>query len=119
MVPSVVRLATLGELQLAHPAVDGPGMLLVRPEALRILGADGAPNTVTATVRETRCRGTHRTVVAVTGRTTPPSPWCPPSPVEPGDASTSDWPPDACRVLPKATPRIDPVTTSENEEARA
>ena len=37
--PSVVRLATLGELQHAHPAVDGLGMLLVRLEALRILGA--------------------------------------------------------------------------------
>lgn len=55
----------LGELTLGAPADEGPGVLVVRPESLRILGAASAPNTVTATVREARFRGTHRTVAAV------------------------------------------------------
>ncbi|MDN5747117.1 MAG: TOBE domain-containing protein [Pseudonocardia sp.] len=50
------------------PAPDGPGVLVVRPESLRILRAEGAPNTVTATVVcEARFRGTHRTVVTTAG----------------------------------------------------
>ncbi|HZG91774.1 MAG TPA: ABC transporter ATP-binding protein [Pseudonocardia sp.] len=109
----------LGDLQLAHPATDGPGVLVVRPEALRILGATGAPNTVTATVLETRFRGTHRTVVAVTGGTTLTVAVAPAVPVEPGDRVHLQLPPAACRVLPGATARPDPVTTTENEEARA
>ncbi len=109
----------LGDLQLAAPAADGPGVLVVRPEALRILGTAGAPNTVTATVRETRFRGTHRAVVAVTGGTALTVSVAPAVPVEPGDRIHLQLPPAACRVLPGAAPRTDPVTTSENEEARA
>ncbi|MGQ0573631.1 MAG: ABC transporter ATP-binding protein [Pseudonocardia sp.] len=108
----------LGELRLAHPAPGGPGVLVVRPEAVRLLGADGPPNTVTATVRETRFRGTHRTVVAVVdgGATVLTATVAPAVPVEPGERVHLQLPPSACRVLPAAH-RI--VTTTENEDARA
>ena len=83
----------LGALHLDHPAADGPGVLVVRPEALRLLGADGAPNTVTATVRETRFHGTHRTLVAVTGGTVLTATVAPAVPVESGDRIHLQLPP--------------------------
>ncbi|WP_172457699.1 ABC transporter ATP-binding protein [Pseudonocardia sp. N23] len=109
----------LGELQLDHPGPDGPGVLVVRPEAVRLLGADGPPNTVTTTVRETRFRGTHRTVVTVAdgGTMVLTATVAPAVPVEAGDRVHLQLPPSACRVLPTAAPRI--VTTTENEDARA
>jgi hypothetical protein len=78
-------------------------VLVVRPEALRILGATGARNTVTATVLETRFRGTHRTVVAVTGGTTLTVAVAPAVPVEPGDRVHLQLPPAALPVVPGAT----------------
>ncbi|MBC8093561.1 MAG: ABC transporter ATP-binding protein [Pseudonocardia sp.] len=107
----------LGELQLAAPAADGPGVLVVRPEALRLLGTGGAPNTVTATVRETRFRGTYRTVVAMTGGVVLTATVAPAVPVEPGDLIHLQLPPATCRVLPRAAPRI--AATTANEDARA
>jgi ABC-type Fe3+/spermidine/putrescine transport system ATPase subunit len=109
----------LGALHLDHPAADGPGVLVVRPEALRLLGADGAPNTVTATVRETRFHGTHRTLVAVTGGTVLTATVAPAVPVESGDRIHLQLPPAACRVFPGTAPRIDTADASENENARA
>jgi putative spermidine/putrescine transport system ATP-binding protein len=108
----------LGELRLDRPGADGAGVLVVRPEAVRLLGADGPPNTVTATVRETRFRGTHRTVVAVVdgGATVLTATVAPAVPVEAGDRVHLQLPPSACRVLPTAAPRI---VTTENEDARA
>ncbi|MDN5934299.1 MAG: TOBE domain-containing protein, partial [Pseudonocardia sp.] len=107
----------LGELQLGRPAPDGPGVLVVRPETVRLLGADGPPNTVTATVRETRFRGTHRTVVAVAAGTVLTATVAPAVPVEAGDRVHLQLPPAACRVLP--TTALPTVTTTENEDARA
>ncbi|MCX6463648.1 MAG: ABC transporter ATP-binding protein [Pseudonocardiales bacterium] len=120
-VPGTVTGSTfacpLGELRLAGPAADGPGVLVVRPEALRLPGAAGAPNTVTATVLETRFRGTHRTVVAAVGTTTLTATVAPAVPVEPGDEIHLQLPPTACRVLPG--PARAAVPTTENEDARA
>ncbi len=110
-----VFACALGELRLDAPADDGPGVLVVRPEAMRLLGAVGAANTVTATVRETRFRGTHRTVVAVAGPTVLTASFAPAVPVEPGDEIHLQLPPSACRVFPGAAP----VTIDENEDARA
>ncbi|MDN5749118.1 MAG: ABC transporter ATP-binding protein [Pseudonocardia sp.] len=90
----------LGELRLGVPAPDGPGVLVVRPESLRILGADGAPNTVPATVREARFAGTHRTVVTTAGGIGLTATVAPAVPVEPGDRIPLQLPPSALRVLP-------------------
>jgi ABC-type Fe3+/spermidine/putrescine transport system ATPase subunit len=109
----------LGELALGAPAREGPGVLVVRPESLRILGAAGAPNTVAATVRETRFRGTHRTVVAVAGGIELTASVAPALPVERGDRIHLQLPPSACRVLPAVAPLDDTPTTIRNEEARA
>ncbi|WP_226363901.1 ABC transporter ATP-binding protein [Pseudonocardia abyssalis] len=109
----------LGELALGAPAREGPGVLVVRPESLRILGAGDAPNTVAATVRETRFRGTHRTVVAVAGGIELTASTAPALPVDRGDRIHLQLPPSTCRVLPAAAPLDDTSTTSRNEEARA
>ena len=122
----------LGELRLDAPAPDGPGVLVVRPEALRIVAADAGPNTVSATVRDTRFRGTHRTVVACVGGLALTATVAPAVPVEPGDLVHLQLPPPALRVLPDvarepvaATPAADTTSaaditsTIENEDARA
>ena len=120
-VPGTVTGSTfacpLGELSLDAPAADGPGVLVVRPEAVRLLGAAGAPNTVTATVLETRFRGTHRTMVAAVGATALTASVAPAVPVGPGDEIHLQLPPAACRVLPG--PVRPAVPTIENEDARA
>jgi ABC-type Fe3+/spermidine/putrescine transport system ATPase subunit len=112
----------LGPLRLATPAPDGPGVLVIRPESVRISGPDGGPNTVPATVRETRFRGTHRTVVAVAGGTELTATVAPAVPVEPGDRIHLQLPPASCRVLADAQPAPAPTgtaPTSESEDARA
>ena len=107
----------LGVLRLDRPAPDGPGVLVVRPEALRLLGDGGAPNTLAATVRETRFRGTHRTVVAVVGETVLTATVAPALPVEAGDVVHLQLPPSACRVLPGAAAPA--AVRTESVDARA
>jgi len=114
----------LGRLRLAAPAAPGPGVLVLRPESLRVVAGDGDPNTVPATVRESRFRGTHRTLVAATADGTVLTATVAPAvPVEPGERIHLHLPPSACRVLPVGdlfTPtRRTPAATSENEDARA
>ena len=110
----------LGSLRLAAPATDGPGTLVVRPEALRLVGSDGPPNTVTAVVREVRFRGTHRTVVVETGGGVELTVSIAPAvPVDPGERIHLQLPPASCRVLPAPTGSTIPTRTSESEDARA
>lgn len=112
-VPGVVEGArfrcALGELVLDAPAAAGPGVLVVRPESLRILGAGGAGNTVEATVLDTRFRGTHRTVVSRAGGVELTASVAPALPVEAGDRIHLQLPPPSLRVLPG------PGTATEEE----
>ncbi|HXV93116.1 MAG TPA: ABC transporter ATP-binding protein [Pseudonocardia sp.] len=111
----------VGRLRLSGPGPDGPGVLVVRPEALRVVGGGAMPNTVPATVREARFRGTHRAVVldapggAVLTATVAPA-----VPLEPGEQVHVHLPSSACRVLPAPdggqTRAGEPA---ESEDARA
>ncbi len=110
----------LGALRLGMPATDGAGVLVVRPEALRVGGSDSLPNTVIVTVREVRFRGTHRTVVVeAAGGTVLTATVAPAVPVEPGERIHVQLPPPSCRVLPAPEPPPSPVATNENEDAHA
>jgi putative spermidine/putrescine transport system ATP-binding protein len=105
-VPGVVHGArfrcALGDLVLETPAPDGPGVLVVRPESLRIgvsgIGA-GAVNTVDARVVDTRFRGTHRTVVVRAGGLELTASVPPALPVGAGDEIHVQLPAPSLRVV--------------------
>ncbi|RZT83856.1 iron(III) transport system ATP-binding protein [Pseudonocardia sediminis] len=103
----------LGSLRVAAGASPGPGVLVVRPESLRLVSGDARPdgpgspgsgpsaNLVAGSVVETRFRGTHRTVVVRLPHRVALTVTLPPDhPAGPGDTVTVHLPPDACTVLP-------------------
>ena len=79
-------------------------MLVIRPEAVRLVGTTDRPNTVRAVVREVRFHGDRRAVMAETAtgiRLT--ASVAPAIPADPGDEVHLELPPAACRVLPTGT----------------
>ncbi len=112
----VVFSCPLGPLTVDAPGL-GPGVLVVRPECVRIGPDPQTPNTVPATVLEVRFRGTHRTVVlacpgdVVITATVPPA-----HAVDAGDRTDVHLPPAACRVLPSDPAR---TTTDPSEDVCA
>jgi len=108
----------LGTLQVAPGGRDGPGVLIVRPEALRLVATAGAsaqrPNTLAATVIEVGFRGTHQTVRArlpggVSVTVTVPVALR----LDLGDEMAVQFPVAACRVFPTVT-----GPASENVESQ-
>ncbi len=94
----------LGILRLDTTAPSGPGVLVIRPEAVRLVGTTDRPNTVRAVVREVRFHGDRRAVMAETAtgiRLT--ASVAPAIPADPGDEVHLELPPAACRVLPTGT----------------
>jgi putative spermidine/putrescine transport system ATP-binding protein len=91
----------LGDLVLDVPAPDGPGVLVARPESLRI--GTGGVNVVDAVVLDTRFRGTHRTVVVRAGALDLTASVAATMPVAAGDRIRLRLPPPALRVLPIRT----------------
>ncbi len=91
-----------GTLSVATGGPDGPGVLVVRPEAVHLIGTPEA-GTITAVVAEERFRGIHRSVLLdLPGevRLTATVPVT--RTVAPGDTVHVVLPPQACRVLPTA-----------------
>jgi putative spermidine/putrescine transport system ATP-binding protein len=98
-----------GELHVAAGGRDGSGVLVVRPEALRLRSPATAPNgvvnTLAAIVTGVRFRGSHHSVgVQLRGgvhltATVPPA-----LRLEPGDEVSVELPPAACQVLPPEGP---------------
>ncbi len=91
-----------GTLSVAPGGPDGPGVLVVRPEAVQLAGAPEA-GTITAVVADERFRGIHRSVLLdlpgeVRLTATVPATRA----VAPGDTVHVVLPPQACRVLPAA-----------------
>ncbi len=119
----------LGRLLVGAGGRDGPGVLVVRPEALRLrvrAAAPGAPaNTVAATVLGVRFRGTHQSVRArLPGGGTVTATVPPALRVEIGDEAAVQLPPAACHVLPTEphppgarAPATDPTIESERSHA--
>lgn len=105
----------LGRLAVAPGAPDGPGVLVVRPEAVHVVpgpaptapGARSAPdaNTRDATVAATRFRGTHHTVeLELAGGVRLVADMPADRPVRRDDAVHVRLPAASCRVLPEPTP---------------
>lgn len=95
-------VAPIGRLRLAGAAPPGPGVLVVRPEALRLAESAGQ-NVVTGRVTGTRYRGDHVTLdvevaTIVLSMTVPPS-----VDVAVGRQVDIFVPPDACWVVPLET----------------
>jgi putative spermidine/putrescine transport system ATP-binding protein len=95
----------LGRLRVDAGA-HGPGVLVVRPEALRLVAGDTRPNTVAAVVRAVRFRGTHLAVTLAAADVELSAVVAPAPRVEPGERVHVQLPPAACRVLP--SPAITP-----------
>jgi ABC-type Fe3+/spermidine/putrescine transport system ATPase subunit len=93
----------LGRLPLAAPALDGPGVLVIRPEAVRV---GGDPRTaVRTTVLDVRFRGTHQVVVlAGPGEVVLTASLPPGARVTAGGELCVQLSPAACRVFPAVTP---------------
>jgi ABC-type Fe3+/spermidine/putrescine transport system ATPase subunit len=98
----------LGTLQVAPGSRDGPGVLIVRPEALRLGNPAPAtseqPNTLPVKVIDVRYRGTHQSVrlrcsaeVALTATAAASLR------LEVGEELVLRLPPDSCRVFPAVT----------------
>jgi len=95
----------LGALEVPPGSAGGPGVLVIRPEALR-LAASGEPdnpmagNTVAATVTAVRFRGTHLSAGLLLGGAVPATVTLPPdSPARPGDRLAVHLPVPACHVV--------------------
>lgn len=102
----------LGVLQVPPGGPDGPGVLVIRPEALRLvttpIAAEGpSGNIAAATVAGVRFRGTHQSAeLRVGGRVEVTITLPPALPVEPGDQLTVRFPVPACHVV-APDPRFD------------
>jgi ABC-type Fe3+/spermidine/putrescine transport system ATPase subunit len=105
----------LGRLRLDAPAPDGPGVLVVRPEALRV--GDDRRDALRATVLDVRFRGTHQVVVlAGPGEVILTASVSPVAPIAAGDELSVQLPPAACRVLPASEPHTAATTLSDKSE---
>lgn len=90
-------------------------MLVVRPEALRLVAGDTAENTVRAVVGDVRFRGTHLAVTLAAHDVELAAVVAPALPVEPGERVHVQLPASACRVLPPPAPP--PVHAEERVRA--
>jgi putative spermidine/putrescine transport system ATP-binding protein len=120
----------LGPLEVAPGAPDGPGVLVARPEALRLDVPAGpgraGDDSVAATVLDVRFRGTHQSAVVLLRDAVPVSVTVPVElRIEAGDEVTVRLPPAACHVLPADPPvpgsrrsnPTEPLTESEPSRA--
>ncbi|WP_219413695.1 ABC transporter ATP-binding protein [Pseudonocardia nigra] len=119
-----------GDLRVAAGDRDGPGVLVVRPEALLLHTGVSEPSATTdpvpARVTEARFRGTHRSVEVLLRGDVPVTVTVPPAlRLAPGDAVAIEFPPAACRVLPPDGPQqqvpaaAHTPSTTEGERSRA
>lgn len=98
-------LCALGRLRVAPGGHSGPGVLVVRPEAIRLGRASGTTgeNHRAATVLDVRFHGTHQTVRVVLPGEVTLSVIAPLAlAVGPGEVLSIHLPPAACRVLAAA-----------------
>jgi putative spermidine/putrescine transport system ATP-binding protein len=120
----------VGTLQVHDGSSDGPGVLVVRPETVRVgvpmpAGGGGPANALRAVVRSVRFRGTHQTVVlGLAGGLDITADVSPALRIEAGDEVTVQLPPAACHVLPAGGPpaetgsvRSEPLPESEHSSA--
>ena len=114
----------LGTLEVPAGLADGPGVLVVRPEALLPADASaGLPgNAVRATVTAVRFRGTHQTAELRLGGALPATITLPPAfRIAEGEEISVRLPVPACHVVPyDDTPQPVPSPpTVESERSRA
>lgn len=115
----------LGRLRVAPGGRAGSGVLVVRPEAIRLgrPSGDTGPNSLTATVLDVRFHGTHHTVrLALPGAVTFTVAAPPALALGPGEVMSVHLPPAACRVFraSRSPPRAaSPSDTSPQESFRA
>jgi putative spermidine/putrescine transport system ATP-binding protein len=92
-----------GVLRVAPGGADGPGVLVVRPEAVEVVldGETGPGPALPAVVLDSRFRGTHRSLLVELPGSVRLTATVPPARAPaPGDAVHVHLPPAACRVLP-------------------
>jgi len=92
-------VAPIGRLDVAGAPPCGPGVLVVRPEALRLADRMGA-NVVSGQVAQARFRGDHVTLAVEVAATTLEVTLPPSVGIAAGDRVDLFLPPDACRVVP-------------------
>jgi len=96
-----VFVAPIGRLDVAGAPPSGPGVLVVRPEALRLADSAG-PNVVSGRVAQARFRGDHVTVDIDVAATTLEVTLPPSVGVGAGAHVNLLVPPEACWVVPAA-----------------
>ncbi|MDQ3578679.1 MAG: TOBE domain-containing protein [Actinomycetota bacterium] len=126
-----VFTCALGRLEVAPGGRDGPGLLLVRPEALRLgIGRsdfDERPNTLRGKVIDVQFRGAHQTVrVRLSGRVSVTVTVASALHLDADDEIVVQLPPAACRVFEMAPDRVrddgsspSAQPTSNRERSRA
>lgn len=89
-----------GALTVADRGPVGEGVLVIRPESVRLGGGPAGPNRLAGVVRDVRFRGDRLAVVTDVDGTAITAWVGPDLPVEPGERVHLQLPPGACRVLP-------------------